>query len=109
MTARAIWKGKLKLNSITLPVKLYSAVQDQTVHFHILEGQTKARVRQHMIDPVTGKEIPAEDIQKAFEIEPGKFVLLTRDELESVEPKVSREIEITHFLPAAEIAPEFYD
>jgi DNA end-binding protein Ku len=109
MAARAIWKGNLKINSTKVPVKLYSAVQDQTVRFHILEAKTKTRVKQHMVDPETDKEISNEKIQKGFEIEPGTFVILNEDELESIVPEPPREIEIQQFVPPEEIAPEFYD
>ena len=78
MSARAIWKGELKLNSTKVPVKLYSAVQDQTVRFHILEEKSKTRVKQHMVDVDNGKEIPSEEIQKGFEVEPGTFVILEK-------------------------------
>jgi len=109
MAARAIWKGDLKLNSTKVPVKLYSAVQDKTVRFHILEEKWKTRVKQHMVDAETGKEIPTEEIQKGFEVEPGTFVILDDKELESLEPEASRDIQIEQFVPADEIAPEFYD
>src|SRR5947208_4219485 len=109
MAARAIWKGDLKLNSTKVPVKLYSAVQDQTVRFHILDEKTKTRVKQHMVDAKSGEEVPNEEIQKGFEVEPGTFVILDDEELESLEPEASREIEIEQFVPPEEIAPEFYD
>ena len=109
MAARAIWKGELKINSTKLPVKLYSAVQDQTVRFHILDAKSKTRVKQHMVEPENDKEVSQEEIQKAFEVEPGTFVILDAKELESLEPEPSREIEIEHFVPAAAIPPEFYD
>ncbi len=109
MTARAIWKGDLKLDSIKVPVKLYSAVQNQTVRFHILDEKSKTRVKQHMIDADSGEEVPTEEIQKGFEVEPGTFVILTDEELESLEPKASREIAITQFVPPVAITPEFYD
>src|SRR6266852_5091016 len=109
MPARAIWKGDLKVNSTKVPVKLFSAVQDQTVRFHILDERSKTRVKQHMVDPDSGKEVSNEEIQKGFEVEPGTFVILDKEELESLEPEASREIEITRFVPPNEIAPEFYD
>jgi DNA end-binding protein Ku len=109
MAARAIWKGELKLNSTRVPVKLYSAVQDQTVRFHILDEKSKTRVMQHMVDAESGKEIPNEEIQKGFEVEPGTFVILEDKELESLEPEASRDIEIEQFVPPEAIAPEFYD
>jgi len=109
MAARAIWKGELKLNSTKVPVKLYSAVQDQTVRFHVLEEKSKTRVKQHMVETDSGKEVPAEEIQKGFEVEPGTFVILEEEDLESLEPEASREIEIEQFVPTAQIAPEYYD
>ena len=109
MAARAIWKGDLKLDSTKVPVKLYSAVQDQTVRFHILDEKTKTRVKQHMVDAESGEEVANEEIQKGFEVEPGTFVILDEEELESLEPEASREIEIEQFVPPEEIAPEFYD
>src|SRR6267378_406699 len=51
MAARAIWKGELAVNSTKVPVKLYAALKDQTVRFHILDDKSKTRVRQHMVDP----------------------------------------------------------
>ena len=109
MTARAIWKGDLKLSSTRVPVKLYSAVQDRTVRFHILEEKSKMRVKQHMVEPDSGKEITSDQIQKGFEVEPGTFVILDKAELQKLEPEASREIEITQFVPPREIPPEYFD
>jgi DNA end-binding protein Ku len=109
MTARAIWKGELKLNSTKVPVKLYSALKDQSVRFHILDEKSKTRVKQHMVGPENGKEVTNEEIQKGFEVEPGTFVILEPEELEKLEPEASREIEIKQFVPPDEIPPEYYD
>ena len=109
MAARAIWKGNLKLNSTKLPVKLYSAIKDQTVRFHMLDVKSKTRVKQHMVNPETGDEVSKEEIQKGFEVEPGTFVILDEKELESLEPEASRDIEVEQFVPPAEIPPEFYE
>src|SRR5437016_9200073 len=105
MAARAIWKGDLKLNSTKVPVKVYSAVQDRTVRFHILDEKSKTRVKQHMIEPDSGKEITSDEIQKGFEVEPGTFVILGEEELQKLEPEASREIEITQFVRPTEIPP----
>src|SRR6185369_12772420 len=109
MAARAIWKGELKLSSTKVPVKLYSAVQDQTVRFHILDEKSKTRVKQHMVEPESGKEVSNEEIQKGFEVEPGTFVIVEPEELEKLEPEPSREIEVRHFLPHKQVPPEYYD
>src|SRR5213593_1736095 len=109
MGARAIWTGQIKIGSATVPVKLYSAAQDKSVHFHILEAKTKTPIKQHMVNPETGEEVPSKDIRKAYEVERGTFVFLNDEELSELEPKASRDIEITHFVPAGHISHLWYE
>ena len=109
MVARAIWKGELKLGTTKIPVKLYSAVVDRTVHFHILDEKHLMRVKQHMVSPDSGDEVTTEEIQKGFEIEPGRFVVVTDEELAKLEPEPSREIEIEEFVPPEAISQQWYE
>lgn len=109
MAARAMWKGQLKVGTTKIPVKLYSAVQDKTVRFHILDDKSKARVKQHMIDPDSGDEVASEEIQKGYEVEPGKFVILSEEDLEKIAPPPSRDIEILEFVPQNKISEQWYD
>jgi DNA end-binding protein Ku len=103
-----MWKGELKLGSTRIPVKLYSAVSDRAVRFHILDDK-KARVKQHMVEPESGEEVPAQKIQKGYEIEPGRFVIITEEDLESLKPKPSRDIEVSGFVPAEKISQQYYE
>lgn len=64
MAARAIWKGVLKIGTNKVPVKLYSAVQDRSVHFHILDTSKKQPIKQRMVDPESDGEVPKEEIQR---------------------------------------------
>ena len=109
MAARAIWKGELKLGSTKVPVKLYSAVTDRSVRFHILDDKHLLRVKQHMVHPDNGDEVDNKEIQKGFEIEPGKFVIVTDEDLKSLEPKPSRDIEIMEFVPPEKISQQWYE
>ncbi len=109
MAARAIWKGKLKIGSANVPVKLYSAVEDRNVRFHILHDRSRTRVKQHMVNPDSGEEVPNEEIRKGYEIEPGKFVILYDKDLESLVPKPSRDIEINEFVPRDAIPQQYYE
>jgi DNA end-binding protein Ku len=109
MAARAVWKGELKIGSAKIPVKLYSAVVDRTVHFHILDDKHLMRVKQHMVNPDSGDEVANEEIQKGYEVQPGKFVIITDEDIESLEPKPSREIEITEFVPPEAISQQWYE
>jgi DNA end-binding protein Ku len=109
MAARAIWKGELKLNSTKVPVKLYSAVEDRTVRFHVLDDKQKKRVKQHMIDPDSGEEVPNEEIRKGYEIEPGRYVILTEEDLEKLTPAPSRDINIEEFVPQSKISQQWFE
>ena len=109
MAARAIWKGELKIGTSRIPVKLYSGVVDRTVHFHILDDKSLMRVKQHMVSPDSGDEVANEEIQKGYEIEPGKFVILTDEDLEGLEPKPSRDIEIAEFVPPEAVSQQWYE
>lgn len=109
MAARAIWKGELKVGTAKIPVKLYSAVVDRTVHFHILDDKHLMRVKQHMVSPDSGDEVETEEIQKGYEIEPGRFVVVTDEELAKLEPKASRDIEVTEFVPTEAISQQWYE
>src|SRR6185436_12522235 len=109
MAARSIWAGNLRLGASNLPVKLYSAVQDQSIHFHILEAKSKSRIKQHLVNPDTGHEVPSKDIRKGYEIDRGVFVVLEDEELTSLEPKASRDIEITRFVPAGNVSHLWYE
>jgi DNA end-binding protein Ku len=108
MAARAIWKGQIKIGTTKVPVKLYSAVTDKTIRFHLLDERSLMRVKQHMVDPDSGEEVAGEDIQKGYEVGPGRFVLLTDEELEGLQPKPSRDIEVTDFVPPEAISQQWY-
>ena len=109
MAARAIWKGELKLGTQKLPVKLYSAVEDKGVRFHILDQSKKHRVKQHMVSPESGDEVETQAIRKGYEIEPGRFVILEEEDLESLKPEASRDIEISGFVSTEAIPQQFYE
>ena len=109
MPPRAIWKGTLMMGAENVPVKLYSAVEDRSIHFHVLEKSTLLRITQHMVNPETGKQVPSHQIQKGYKTEPGVYVRLTPEELEQTLPEDSRKIEVRRFVPFDHIPQEWYD
>jgi DNA end-binding protein Ku len=109
MAARAIWKGNLNLGSAELPVKLYSAIEDRNVRFHILDQRTRTRVKQRMVEIESGKEVANEQIRKGYQIEPGRFVILEDKDLETLVPEPSREITVRQFVPIKAIPQQFYE
>ena len=106
---RAIWTGTIGFGLVAVPVKLYSALNRKTVRFHQLSGKTGARVSQKRVDPQTGEEVPYEQIVKGYEIAPERYVVIEPGELESLQPKKSKTIEIEDFVELAQIDPIFYE
>jgi DNA end-binding protein Ku len=106
---RAIWTGAISFGLVTVPVKLYSAVNRKTVRFHQLSAKTGARVAQKRVDPQNGDEVPYEDIVKGYEIAPDRYVVVEPAELDTLQPKKTKTIEIEDFVELVQIDPIFYD
>jgi DNA end-binding protein Ku len=107
--AHAIWSGAISFGLVNVPVKLYSATSPKTVRFHQLSSKTGARIRQKRVDPSTGEEVPYEEIVKGYEITPERYVLISTEELEALDPKATRTIDIEEFVDLADIDPLYYD
>ena len=106
--ARAIWTGSVSFGLVNVPVGLFSATQDHQVHFHQFEKGTSSRIRNERVNEDTGDEVDYDHIVKGAEVDDGEYVMLTQEELESVEPGRSRTIDITDFVDAADIDPIHY-
>ncbi len=109
MTARAIWQGALTIQKHRIGVKLFSAVLDRQIHFHLLHKKDLTRVLQKMVDPETGTNVPFDQSRKAFEVGPGLFIPLTREELDRSVPESSREVEVVRFVPLRSIDLQLFD
>jgi DNA end-binding protein Ku len=105
---RAIWKGALNFGLVNVPVGVYSATQDKSIHFNQFEEGTSDRIRYKKVNERTGEEVPAGRIVRGFDLGGGEYVLLSDEELESAEPQKSRLIEITDFVDLDQIDPVFY-
>jgi DNA end-binding protein Ku len=106
---RAIWTGAISFGMVTVPVKLYSAINRKSVRFHQLSGKTGVRIAQKRVDPSTGEEVPYEEIVKGYEIASDRYVVIEPGELEALEPKKTKTIEIEDFVELSQIDPVFYD
>jgi DNA end-binding protein Ku len=106
---RSIWTGAISFGLVTVPVKLYSAVQRKTVRFHQLHGQTGVRIQQKRVDPSTGEEVAYDDIVKGFELTPDRYVIIEPGELDALDPKKTKTIDIEDFVALDEIDPIYFD
>jgi DNA end-binding protein Ku len=106
--ARAIWTGSINFGLVVIPVGLFSATQDHTVHFHQFQRGTADRIRYQRINERTGKEVDYADIVKGKDIGGGDYVLVEPDELEAIAPGRSRTIDIVTFVDLDEIDPIYF-
>jgi DNA end-binding protein Ku len=130
--ARSVWTGTISFGLVTIPVKLFNATESRRVRFHEVDRETGARVRYRRVvgalpeegeafDPgpearpearpseAAEVEVPYERIVKGYEVEPDRWVLLEREEVEALEPVPSRTVEIEDFVDLAEVDPVFFE
>jgi DNA end-binding protein Ku len=107
--ARAIWSGAISFGLVAVPVKLHPATEQKDIRFHQFKEGTKQRIRNKRVSEDTGREVDYEDIVKGYEVDKGKFVIVTPEELEAVAPEKSRTIEIEDFVPLEEIDPIYFE
>jgi len=106
---RAIWSGSISFGLLNVPVKLYSAVSRKNVSFRELREKDGSRVRHKRVAEADGEEVPYDEIVKGYEISPEQYVIVTRDELEEIDPKRTRAIEIQDFVDLDDIDPIYFD
>jgi DNA end-binding protein Ku len=107
--ARAIWTGVITFGLVTVPVGLYTATEDHTVHFHQLQRGTADRIRNRRVNERTGKEVDSADIVKGYELDEGQYVIVEPDELDEIAPGRSQTIEISEFVDLDQIEPVYFD
>jgi DNA end-binding protein Ku len=106
---RSIWTGAISFGLVNVPVKLYSAVSKKTVRFHQLHETDGVRIQQKRVCPADGEEVPFDQIVKGYEITPDQYVVVTPEELEAIEPRKTKTIDIEDFVDLEDIDPIFYD
>src|ERR1700722_18223806 len=106
--ARAIWTGSLSFGLVNVPVGLYAATDDKSIHFNQFQTGTQDRVRNKRVNEKTGEEVPFGEIVKGYDLGDGSFAIITADESEAIKPGRSREISITDFVDLDEIDPIYY-
>jgi len=107
--ARAIWSGSISFGLLNVPVKLYSAVARRGIALREIRESDSARIKHRRVAEGTEEEVPYDKIIKAFEITPGNYVPLGKDEIAGLAPKKSRSIEVEDFVDLGEIDPIYFD
>jgi len=109
MTARAIWKGVLKIGRNEVGIKMYSALRPRPADFRLLHRTDLEPVHQRIVRKSDGKEVAAADRRKAFQLDAERAVILQTRELDRLEPASSRRIATCRFVAAAQIGQQWYD
>jgi DNA end-binding protein Ku len=107
--ARAIWSGSISFGLLNVPVKLYSAVARRSIALREIRESDSARIKHRRVAEGTDEEVPYESIVKAFEITPGNYVPLSKDEMSALAPEKTRAIDVQDFVDIEEIDPMYFD
>ena len=107
--AHAIWTGTINFGLVTIPVKLFTAVRENELHFNQLHAKDKGRIHYVRVCDACGKEVPWDDIVKGFEYQKGDYVVLTDEDLKQANVEATQSIDIVQFVDQTEIDPMFYE
>src|SRR5919107_438578 len=106
---RSLWNGTIAFGAVAVPIKLYSAVESKTVHFHEVHLKDGARIQHRRFCAKEDREVPREEVVKGYEVSSGKHVVVEQEEIAAAAGPRSRIVDVEHFVDAAEIDPVFYD
>jgi DNA end-binding protein Ku len=107
--ARAIWSGTISFGLLNVPVRLFSAVARRNIALREIRDSDSARIKHRRVAEGTDEEVPYENIVKAYEITPGQYVPLSKDEMSSLAPEKTRAIEVQDFVDLDQIDPIYFD
>ena len=107
---RAIWKGHIQFSLVTIPIRIYNAIDSgQTISFNLLSKEGHNPVSYEKKDKVTGETLRTEDIVKGYQYEPGQYVIIDQEDFDKVKLKSERIIEIQGFVDTKEVHPTLYE
>ncbi len=107
--ARAIWSGSISFGLLNVPVRMYSAVARRNIALREIRESDSARIKHRRVAEGTDEEVPYDEIIKAYELTPGQYVPLTKDEMAALAPEKTRTIEVLDFVDLDEIDPIYFD
>lgn len=107
--ARAVWSGAISFGLINIPVKLYSAVTKRSVRFNQIDPSNNARIRNQRVNAETGEPVEVSELVKGYEVSKGNYVVVTEDELASLQPRSTHTIDLEEFVDLTEVDPIYFD
>ena len=102
-------KSVITFGMVAIPIAMYTATQDNDIHFNQLHKEDNSRIRYKKTCAHCGKEIKAEDLVKGFEYDKDQYVVVTDEEIEKIKTEKEKSIQILHFAQLNQISPVYYD
>jgi DNA end-binding protein Ku len=109
MAPRSIWSGSISFGLVNVPVRMYSAIDEQDLHFHLLHEKDDGRIGYAKVCKKDGKPVPDDEIVRAYEFDDGEYVYITDEDLAAAEGDSLKTIEIQDFVPYDEIDPIYFE
>ena len=109
MAPRSIWNGTLAIGDVTVPVKLFSAVQQQRIQFREVRLDDGCRIVHRRFGSESGEEVPSDRIRQAYEISPGHQVMFEEDEVANALAPKDKTLTVEHFVQLAQVDPIYFD
>ena len=106
---RAIWSGSISFGLVNVPVRMYSAINEQDVRFHLLHEKDDSRIGYEKICKEEGKPVPDDEIVRGYEVSEGEYVYVTDEDLEAAAGETYRTIDIQDFVAVDEVDPIFFE
>jgi DNA end-binding protein Ku len=107
---RAIWKGHIRFSLVTIPIRIYNAIDAaQTISFNLLTKDGHNPVSYEKKDKVTGAPLKTEDIVRGYQYESGQYVIIEQEDLDKVKLKSTKVIDIEGFVQAEEVHPTLFE
>lgn len=105
-----MFKGAISFGLVNIPIKMFAATEDKDIRFRSIHKKCHTPIKYQKVCPLCNEEVKPEDIVKGFEYEPGKFVIVSSEDIDSAKAEVqARTIEIVDFVSLSEIDPIYYD
>jgi DNA end-binding protein Ku len=109
VSTRTLWKGAISFGLVHIPVALHSAIEDNRPKMRMLEQETGAPIGHRNVNKATGEAVAESDIVKGLEIDKGRYVTLTKEEIREALPKTTQTIEIESFVKLDEVPIVFFN
>ena len=106
---RAIWSGTISFGLVNVPVRMYSAIDEADVHFHLVHEPDGGRIGYQKVCKAENEPVPDDEIVKAYEPKKDELVVLTDEDFDAVKVEGVKTIDISDFVPYEDIDPIYFE